>query len=169
MSRANVAFTSGVLLTLLAMGILSGCYSYAPLQGAPSPGDQVRARLSLEASVRRSRMLGEQIDAVSGEVQSVDGDGAISLLMPLDRTMEQRARRQSFTQSITLSRDDVEALEIRRLSKVRSAILGVSIAAIASVAVQRTVTGGSEGTGGGGDGTGVSLVVDLLPFLVGGR
>lgn len=154
-------------LAALALGV-SGCYTYQPLQGAPEPGDRIRARLTVEAAVRRSRMLGEQVDAVSGRVETVGPDGGLGLVIPLDRTREQIARRQEITQRLTLAMQDVESLEIRRLSAWRTGVLGVGVAALASVAVQRTITGGSEGNGGGGNGTTLSLIVDLIPLL-GGR
>lgn len=156
--------TAGVLLILG----LSGCYTYQPLERAPEPGDRIRARLTVEAAVRRSRMMGEQVNAVSGEVEAVDDDGEISLLMPLNRTAEQIARRQELNQRLSLAVADVEALEIRELSLWRTTALGAGLAAIGSVALQSTLTGGSEGSEGGGGGTTFSLIVDLLPFL-GGR
>lgn len=160
-----------LLRTALAVFVLLGtaaCYAYQPLATAPSPGDKVRARLSVEAAVRRSRMMGEQVDAVAGEVTSVDDDGGVSLLVTIQPTLQQQARRERFTQTVPLAAADIEAMEIRRLSKVRTGILAAGIVAIASVAVQRTVTGGSEGTGDGGNGTGFSLVVGLIPIF-GGR
>ena len=142
---------NGWACALLA-GLAAGCYRYEPVQ-SPRPGADVRARLGVEAAVRRSEATGEPVRHLSGSVVALRGD-----TLELDVLV---ARAHVALQEIVvrdtlaLALGDVEELLERRLSPVRTVLFVTAVVAgtAAVVAGITSVTGGNTGDDGGDGGT----------------
>ena len=153
---------------LLAMIVGSGsaCYSYAPHAGPVVPGESVRARLDVEASVRRSELLGEATRSVEGRVLNVAPNGDLQIEVLLGRNVAAFPGEDRLTRTFELAPDEIVALERRQFSLIKTAALSAIGIAITSVAIQRAVTGGDDG-GGSGPGRGFSLIFGSIPILGG--
>ncbi len=152
-------------LVLVAIVSSAACYEYIPVAETPAPGQRVRARLTIEGAVRQSELLGEPLRSVEGAVVEANGDH-----LALDVV---RARGQTSFQNFVLKdtflipRNELQAVELRRLSTWRSVALGVGIGAAALLAIDRVVSAGGNETSDGGPGTGFAILQGSIRF--GGR
>jgi hypothetical protein len=133
---------SGLIVVILALGGAAGCYSFAPV-ASPTVGMDVRARLRIEAAIRRSAEVDEPVLNVDGRVVAASAD-AISLDVLI-------ARSQSVFQDIVI-RDTVtfQMAELERVMERKFSPAKTGLFAVAS-------------------GVGVFLVVNGISQIVGGN
>lgn len=127
-----------LLALLLAIAALSlgGCYAYSPVGvEAVSPGENVRARLTIEAT--------ESLPAtVQGEGRSLEGqllerdDSGLTLFVPT--AVRQRGfYSESLHERVRLGTSDVVELERRELDRPRTYLVaGVAATVVGAIAVQ---------------------------------
>jgi hypothetical protein len=130
----------GVLLALLATG---GCYTFRPVEDV-SLGVDVRARLNVEAAVRRSQGLDEPIQFVDGRVIE-RGPESMSLDVLVARSSS-AFQDVMIRDTVTLMNSEVESLMERRFSVARTALLSVVTvgATVAVVSGISAIVGGNE-------------------------
>jgi hypothetical protein len=141
------------LFAAAAFPALAGCYTYAvvPVEQVPV-GSSVRARISDAESRRLERLLGGGIGgSIRGELLV---QGSDSLLLGVRRNIGTSGHSSLHAdQRVFLPRDQVFELEVRRLSKWRTASL-VAAGAVAAYVLAATDLGGLASGGSGGSKTG---------------
>lgn len=117
---------------LLALGMLSGCYNYAPVgMDAVAPGAEIRANLTTEKSFELERDLGERRSVVEGEVVEA---GPLALLLSVPWTYrDPRLGQTALRQRIRVQENEVIRLEMRTLDRPRSAIVLGAVGVVAGV------------------------------------
>ncbi len=133
-------------LPLLAAAAAGGCYTYEPIE-APRPGTDVRARLEVEAAVRRSEAVGEPVRFVSGSVVMYDGDRvSIDVLVAKVQSTFQNVELRD---TVTFARTELAEILERRLAPVRTAVFvaGVTVGTALLVAALAGVAGGGDDGG----------------------
>jgi hypothetical protein len=140
-------------LTICALPLLAGCYTYAPIEPAQiQPGAGVRARVTLSAAERLAPLLGTT-DArlVNGRLIGSRADTMIvevPTIVPtaVGGTMERLHQR------VSIPRTDLVELETRRLDRFRTAAVVGGVALVAGAVVIRSLNSdpGSDGPPGGG-------------------
>jgi len=133
----------------VTLSALSGaCYTYQPLEApAPRPGAEVRAELSTPIRVQIGEMTLNDVNLVEGQVSYARGDS----VMVWGQWIYTRggSRYSANGGALFLDRQQVGALQVRRLSAVRSGV--ASAAAIGAVVLLfRLVESALGGSGGGG-------------------
>ena len=134
---------------LLAWAALSGCYTYQPSTVSPEAGDEARALLTPEAAIRRSEMLGETVREVEGKVLESDAS-SLRLVVVRDQLRDELRGNVLFADTLLIPSQDIQSLEVKQLSVVRTGLLGAGITAAVVLALTQAVDAG----GGGGDGNG---------------
>jgi hypothetical protein len=117
----------------LLAGLLTACYSYAPVAIMPDPETRVAVLLSDQGRVGASSQIGSQAARVEGSVVSSSDTGyllAVSSVKPI------RGAWVKWTgETVSLRRDYVTTLYERRLSKGRTAAFVGGVAGVLAVAV----------------------------------
>ncbi len=110
----------------LAGCLLAGCYTYRPLPAVdavmPAPGTQVEARLTTAGAAALAWQVGPDVLLVAGQVVSADSSGVTLAVNHIET-----ARRISSDwkgEHVTLPREDVASLRVRRFSIGGTALLG---------------------------------------------
>ena len=145
------------MVALVGAFVLSGCYTYVPVQ-SPPPGTEVRVRIPVQSPVEGSNVVSDML-AVEGAVVSA-GD---TLVLATESTQTFGNFREVRTlDTLRVSRTRLASLEQKTFSRGRtigfSALVLAGTAALV-LAVAGTV-GGSDGDGGGGGG-GVGAAVTV--------
>ncbi|MBI4539215.1 MAG: hypothetical protein HY704_06890 [Gemmatimonadetes bacterium] len=150
----------------LALSILlAGCYRYVPARmGGVPPGTAVRVHLTEEGARRLEELTGRERRQVSGELLGWGEQVLISAAVPAADGMVDRGLRQR----IIVARDEVVAVEVRELDRVRTVVLVAGVAAGATAAIVGAFTGGGgEGSRPeppDGPGEGIRVPVSVRPF-----
>ncbi|TVR65273.1 MAG: hypothetical protein EA422_04665 [Gemmatimonadales bacterium] len=144
------------VLPLLALLLTLGpaaCVTYtqveldSPGPLSPTPGDEVRVRLAPEEGERLARRTGRRVDTLDGRIQA-GAPVADSLRMmvtwgPAWAGTPLEGRREE----VSLPRSGILTIERKEVSRSRTAVLGVALAATA-VVLFRSI--GKEGDGQSG-------------------
>ncbi|MDX1745650.1 MAG: hypothetical protein R3324_06910, partial [Halobacteriales archaeon] len=93
-------------------------------------------------------------------------DGSFQIEVLVGRDVTARPGEDRLTRVFEVEPGEWESLERREISTTRTAILVGLGAVLASVAIERAVTGGSDDPGNG-SGTGFSLILGRFPILFG--
>jgi hypothetical protein len=137
---ASPVLWTGLAFFLLVL--LPGCYSYAPILGEPpSPGEEVRLRLSGATAAELSERVGRPIRSVEGTVVRVERDslavdvgwGAIYAGTVFE------GRRDT----LTFHEDQILEADRKEFSRLRTGALGVG-AALVVIAVIRSLSAGGD-------------------------
>lgn len=130
--------------------ILSGCYVYRPIEGAPAPGTRIVLDLNDRGRVALSDSIGASADRIEGEVQST-GDSLYVIRVASVRYTN-GARHRWTSEPLGIRPDLVRQLREKRLSRARTAVIAsASTASLIILAVTFDLLGsGIEGAGGGG-------------------
>jgi len=129
-------------LAVLVLG--SACYRDVPVE-RPRPGMELRARLRVEAAVRRSGESGELVRQVSGSLVAVRGD-TLLLDVPVARGLV-GLQEVVLRDTVALGRSEIEALFERRVALGRTALVAAGLVAgtVAVASGIRSVAGGEPG------------------------
>lgn len=141
--------------------LLSACYTYSPVQlGSLRPPENVRAHLTEEGAARFSEVFGAPQPVLTGELVDAD-DRGLSLVVP-SGSIETGIRSQTLTQTLVIPREEVVAVQRRRLDGTRTAALAAAAAAVTVYLIVKAFSGERGGTivlpPGGGPGE------DLAPW-----
>lgn len=132
------------LAALLAVtAAMAGCYTYVPVNAdAVSPGETVRARLTLRAR--------EQVGARAAQDGELEGkllerqDRSLTLFVPAARR-QRGFFSEELHERVHLDRSDVIELERRQLDRPKTYVLsGVAAAVVLGIAIE-TLTGKTGG------------------------
>jgi hypothetical protein len=134
---------------LLALVSTAGCYTYQTTGVAPEPGEEAKALLTPEAAIRRSEAIGETVREVEGEVLESDASG-LRLVVVRDQLRDELRGNILFVDTLLVPNRDIQSIEVKKLSPVRTGLLGAGIAAAVVLVLTQTLDAG----GGGGDGNG---------------
>lgn len=130
-------------LAMAALYIASGCYTFAPVQGTPSVGADIRATVTDEEALRLGRQTGELARSVEGRLVGVTDDSVVVSVVTFRAQSAVSGSRQ-LRQSLVIPRSGLEELAIRELSAWRSGVLGVLAASGVAMVINQVVTGGSN-------------------------
>lgn len=149
--------------SLLLLIVTSGCYNYRAVE-SPQPGMEVRARLSTEAAVRRSRGLDAPVMHVDGRVvDAVPQSIMLDVLVARDAS---QFRDVEIRDTLRIDRTEIESITVRELSTGRSLLFAGAVGAGAYLVVRgiTTVVGGNEGDDGDDGGTVFAIPVVSFPL-----
>jgi hypothetical protein len=126
---------------------LTGCYSYTRIDGTPAAvpvGAEVAAEITDQGRVALADSLGPSPDRVEGRLITA-GDSSITLAVSAVSAL--RGDRTKWTgERITLPRSSYSRLAQRRLSKGRTALAGLIVAAaVVALAATLGITGSGDG------------------------
>ena len=153
----------GAALGLMA-GALSACFAYtaAPPSGLRI-GERVRVRVSGAEADRLEQTLGQSGRTIEGDLLE-QADSSISLGVPLPYQLDATTMASRAQQRIVIPRAELQALELRRLDKMRTSLLvGVGVAAVVAIAASKgsSLLGGS-GAGGSPNERRIPVMAPLL-------
>lgn len=114
--------------TLIAAACLTaGCYNYSPLtQPTPEPGAYVSVTLTDAGAVDLARYLGPSVFVVRGRYVGTDDRGLVVSVASVELTRGDAIAWAG--ERVTLPNDRIASVQVRQLSKRRSALLvGVGI------------------------------------------
>jgi hypothetical protein len=131
-------------LWAVVVAAMPGCYSFVPVGvEAVSPGENVRARITAEASGKLPEAVPSDNRLVEGELLERRDDG-FTLFVPTT-VRQQGFYSESLHERVWLSSADVIDLERRELDRPRTYVLaGVGAAAVVAIAL-KTLTGKTGG------------------------
>ncbi len=146
----NLMIVKRLVSTVLLVQ-LAACYAYVPAQpGGPARAAEVQVRLSQPAPFDVRDLTIQNVTRLDGEVIAWDPD-----VLRLSATALTSAAGQQFpgaAQTVMISRADISGLEVKRVSRFRTALAvgGVLLAAaLASVIISEGEVFG-DGRGGNG-------------------
>jgi hypothetical protein len=141
--------------TLLIMGVLAGCYVYAPPPSgrAPDAGEEIRAVLTDAGTTALAPRLGDNVNFVDGRLEAA-ADSALSLSVT-STTTRLGVSSDWKGETVTIPRGYVATVQQKVLSRSRSvgmgaAALGVAVAAYIAFKGDAGVFGGRGGGSGSG-------------------
>ncbi len=152
------------LLPLIAVAFGTACYTYAPLQGVPQVGSDVRVNLSDDEALRVSEQTGELTRTIDGRYAGAAGDTVFVSVVTF-RVPEEIAGSRQFRQSLAISREGLEGFASKELSLVRSGVVaGLAGAGIVLVIREVVVGGSNDPDGDGGNPVGTLIPIFRIPL-----
>ena len=150
-----------VALGLIAMAT-SACYRYVPVE-SPAPGIEVRVRVPVRTTVGGGATVTETA-ALDGHIVEW---GDTLLLETTSRQQIGNFREVVLVDTVRLDMSQLESVERRELSTRRTVIAtGATLGALGLILLAtETLTGGSPGDDGEGNGTTQGNSIVLTPFF----
>lgn len=132
--------------------LCAGCFRYAPLTVATSPGEVIEITLTPEGTANSVRTLGDDVAKIRGHVIRTTAD---SVELSVDDLLTTHGR-SLFMQGLTVSvaMRDASDVRVRAVDRRRSTIAAVASAVAVAIIIRsiRLAGGGEDGTNGGGNG-----------------
>ncbi|MEZ4414572.1 MAG: hypothetical protein R3E10_02345 [Gemmatimonadota bacterium] len=129
----------GLVLTLALAVLGSGCYTFQPVQVA-SPGERVRARLTVEEAIRQSQERGEPVRNLEGTVTGLEGNVLdMEVVTARGQTVQQNFQ---FATRYSIPMSGIESLSLRQLAPVKTGALVTLLAAGVYLALDALVIDG---------------------------
>ncbi|MBX9928952.1 MAG: hypothetical protein K2X99_08565 [Gemmatimonadaceae bacterium] len=112
----------GAALSIAALILQTGCYSYLPLQDKPPViGTRVAVTLNDRGRVDLGDKLGPSVDRVEGSVARIDGD---RIALDVYRTTDLRGSDANWSgERVEIGLNGVRGFQERQLSKKKSFVL----------------------------------------------
>ena len=147
---------------LLGLWFSTACYTYRPIMGTPPVGSDVRVTVTDEEALRLREQTGELAHNLDGRFTGISGD-TLFLSVATYRTEATSGSRQ-MRRALAISQDGLEGLASRRLSYLRTGIVG-ALAGTGMLLVMREVVVGGTNTddGDGGNPTGTLIPIIRIP------
>lgn len=135
---------------VLLCALLSGCFTYGPARNAPGQAARVRLTLSSPADFRLADFTANEVVVVEGEIVRADTQEVVLSALELRARSGYEFIGQGAT--LTIPRSNVAALETRRISPWRSALVAGALVAVMTLTEKLigVVAGDDNGGGGGG-------------------
>ncbi len=132
-----------ILLVLLALPLLQGCYIYRSVgPDEIAPGQRVRARLAPGEAVRLEEFTAEGSRSIDGNVVELQGDSALISVTVHSELQGNRIR--NLEQRIMVDRGGIIDLELRTMDRGRTAFVAVvATAGILSLALLKAKDNGT--------------------------
>ena len=140
-TRARIVALAAVL------PLVAACYTYAPAQ-APMPGAPVRAALTVEGAVRQSEMWGEPVRNFTGRLVSLDSE--FLQIDVITASTRGQLNEIILRDTLRIPMREVEQVEERRISWLRTGIVGGGMAVVVG-SILNSLSGGGGDVEGGGD------------------
>ena len=122
------------MLTLGAMLAVPACTTFHPVTGDPSPGEQVRARLTAEGQVRAASTTGMARETLLGNLLAIEPD-VLVLEVPIPGLVPELQRSAKVADTLRVSRADVTGVDVQKFSAVRSGLLAGGVVAVGVLGV----------------------------------
>lgn len=136
---------------VLALPLLTGCYQYtAANRLAIEPATPVSVDLSPRGTINVAGKIGGNVVTIQGNVTETTASSLTIALMTVRRRGETALSKWN-GESITLASDDIDEVKTRELSRRRTTVAAVALAAtsVGIVIGIAKATGGASGTVGG--------------------
>lgn len=155
--------TAGSAALLLLLGLLAGCFTYAPPEtGAPpTPGTSVRVELTSVGVDRLQERVGRTHRTLEGPLVDETGD---SLWVDMVVRGYETASGARYRDTVSVPRGDVRDLRVRTFSAERTALVG-ALGVGAGVAAVLFLDLGGGGSPGGDDGGEVFSRIPLIRLV----
>ncbi|PYP49961.1 MAG: hypothetical protein DMD45_12730 [Gemmatimonadetes bacterium] len=130
---------------LIAVACLTGaCYNYSPLtQPTPETGAYVSVTLTDAGSVDLARYLGPSVFVVRGRYVGADEQGLVLTVSSVELVRGDQIAWAG--ERVTLPNDRIASVQVRQLSKRRSALLvGVGITGLVATTAAFGLVGGAN-------------------------
>ena len=142
MASQILKYASGPAMLVL----LAGCFSYAPLASVPSPGTDVRVRLTVAGALRLSELDMTSEREYEGELVSVN-DREILLSVARVTSTSGIGGSRVLQDHMAFLRDEIERVDERRVSVWRTSLLSAALATALGMLIHEAVgSGGGENT-----------------------
>lgn len=125
-------FVAAVTVTTLLA--VPACTTFRPVTDDPAPGEQVRARLTVEGQVRQASATGVARMSLEGAVLSLEPDRLV-LVVPIPGIVPELQRSLKIADTLSVPRADVTGIDVQRFSPVRSGLLAGGIVAVGVLGV----------------------------------
>ena len=135
--------------------LLAGCYTTAPVETAPSPGEVVVLDLNDRGRDRLGRSIGSAAKSIEGALDTNTDSGYV---VKVSSVMYMNGQNNKWTsEPLTIQSDLVRELRVKKFSRGRTSFLvGGSVGAlVALIATRQLIVGASSDTDkkpGDGDG-----------------
>lgn len=127
----------------LAFCLLAACYVYVPVESpAPEVGERVRVLIQADAARRISAEAGRPIRALEGLLVE-SGEDTVRVSELVART-PQGMPLQEFRQILSVASSEVIEYQRSQLSRRRTALVGLGVAALLGYAIFRLTSEGSS-------------------------
>lgn len=148
------------VVPLLGLG-LAACVTYTPIPpDAPAPGDEIRVHLTLEETERLRDQTGRRVERLEGRIQPGAPVADSLRMMVTWGAAWAGTPLEGRRDAITLPRSSVVEVERKEVSRSRTAVLGVAMAAVV-VMLFRSIGRDGDGQSGGLPPDGPPPPVDL--------
>lgn len=114
--------------------VVPACTTFHPLASDPSPGEQVRARLTAEGQVRAASATGMARETLLGSVVAIEPD-ALVLEVPIPGLVPELQRSSKVADTLRVARTDLIALDVEKFSALRSGLLAGGVVAVGVLGV----------------------------------
>lgn len=151
------AVTIGVLL------VLPACTTFHPLAADPTPGEQIRARLTAEGQMRQASATGVARMSLEGSVIAVEPN-ALVLQVPIPGIVPELQRSLKVADTLRVPRADVTGMDVQRFSAARSGLLAGGVIAVAVLGIALAGHIGSS-DGGTSDPTNRNALRPTFPIV----
>lgn len=151
-------------VALAALWFSAACYTYRPISGMPPVGSDVRVTVTDAEALRLREQTGDLAHDLDGRFTGTSGD-TLFLSVITYRTEATSGSRQ-MRQALAISRDGLDGLASRRLSYLRTGILG-ALAGTGMVLVMREVVVGGTNTDNGDGGNPIGTLIPIIRIPVG--
>jgi len=130
-----------ILALLLLLPQFMGCYSYVPVGGfMPPPGAEVAIRVTDRGRLELSEAIGPGVIRIDGNLVATT-DTTVMLGVTSVRYIDLAVPLRWDGERVVISRDLVADLRAKQLSRTRSVLLGVAVAAGAVAASMIAIKG----------------------------
>jgi len=131
-------------MAIAAACLTAGCYNYSPLtQPTPEPGAYLAVTLTDAGSVDLARYLGPSVFVARGRYVGQDDNGLVLAVSSVELVRGDQVPWAG--ERVTLPNDRIASVQVRQLSKRRSALLvGAGITGLVATTVAFGLVGGAS-------------------------
>lgn len=149
-----------VLVCAFALG---GCYTYQPIDGTPAPRDEISVTLTGSGQDQLEQERGLALETVSGRFVAEEEESVLVEVRLRPSRSVYAGTDQTVTDTLTLPRNDIRTMSLRRISPARTVLASILGVAGAASLYQIAVSSSEDGTSGGPDGGNIlfSIAVPL--------
>lgn len=133
------------IAVLLALVVVTGCFSYAHTPGPAPLGRDVEIELTDAGAANMARLVGPNVVSIRGRTTEVRGD---SLHLTVESILKRRGTDEIWSdEPLAIALSDISSVRTRRFSVLRSSLLALTVIG-GAIAVITTdfMEGGGTGT-----------------------
>lgn len=133
------------IFTLLAVIVLSGCYSYSLIASPPQSGTDVEVELTDSGSADLARLVGPNVVSIRGRVTEFGPD---TMRLAVESVLKRSGTDDYWSnEPLAIGRASLASIATRKFSAVRTGLLALS--AIGGAIIVRTAVDLAVGSSGG--------------------